>query len=67
MRNAGWGLGFLINVKTGLFDTTGASAGIFVLSLAVVVADGIVKRAENRLLRRRPREVADREQTGEIG
>jgi sulfonate transport system permease protein len=50
------GLGYLINYNTSLFFTTGALAGILILTLVVVVCNEAINRAESYLLRWRPRE-----------
>ena len=53
---AGKGLGYLIQYNTSLFFTTGALGGILILATVVVLCNGVLNRAEARLLRWRPRE-----------
>lgn len=53
------GLGFWIQQETALFNTTAAMAGIFVLMAIVIVANSLVIRLENHLLRWRPNSQKD--------
>lgn len=52
------GLGYLIQLDTNLFNTTGALAGILVLMAAVMVINGVLTRLERWVLRWRPVEKA---------
>ena len=52
------GLGYMIQLNTNQFDTTGAVTGILVLMLAVMLFDGLLNRLERYALRWRPRERA---------
>lgn len=48
------GLGYLIHQAEGVFDVTGVFAGMVVLTAFVLLIDGVVTLAENRLLAWRP-------------
>ena len=48
------GLGYLIQQAEGVFDVAGVFAGMFVLSLFVVLIDMVVTLVERRLLVWRP-------------
>jgi NitT/TauT family transport system permease protein len=48
------GLGYLIQQAEGVFDVAGVFAGMFVLSIFVVLIDLAVTMVENRLLVWRP-------------
>jgi NitT/TauT family transport system permease protein len=50
------GLGYMIQLNTNQFDTTGAVSGIVVLMLAVMLVNGLLNRLERHVLRWRPRE-----------
>jgi len=52
------GLGYMIQLNTNQFDTTGAVSGILVLMLAVMLFNGLLNRLERYVLRWRPRERA---------
>jgi NitT/TauT family transport system permease protein len=52
------GLGYMIQLNTNQFDTTGAVAGILVLMLCVMLFNGVLNRLERYVLRWRPREKA---------
>jgi NitT/TauT family transport system permease protein len=52
------GLGYMIQLNTNQFDTTGAVSGIVVLMVAVMLFNGILNRLERHVLRWRPRERA---------
>jgi len=52
------GLGYMIQLNTNQFDTTGAVTGILVLMLAVMLVNGLLNRLERYVLRWRPRERA---------
>jgi sulfonate transport system permease protein len=52
------GLGYMIQLDTNQFDTTGAAAGILVLMLCVMLFNGVLNRLERYVLRWRPRERA---------
>ena len=52
------GLGYMIQLNTNQFDTTGAVSGIIVLMLAVMLFNGLLNRLERYVLRWRPRERA---------
>jgi NitT/TauT family transport system permease protein len=51
------GLGYLIQQAEGVFDVAGVFAGMFVLSLFVVLIDMVVTLVERRLLVWRPQAV----------
>lgn len=57
------GLGYMIQLNTNQFDTTGAVSGILVLMVCVMLFNGVLNRLERYVLRWRPRErtVAARE------
>ncbi|MCL6593307.1 MAG: ABC transporter permease [Alicyclobacillus sp.] len=44
------GLGFLISEAQGAFDTTGVFAGMLILSVTALLADGLVARLERRFV-----------------
>ncbi len=48
------GLGYLIHEAEGVFDTTGVFAGMFILSVFVILVDVLVTMVERRLLNWRP-------------
>lgn len=50
------GPGYMIQLNTNQFDTTGAAAGILVLMLCVMLFNGVLNRLERYVLRWRPRE-----------
>ncbi len=50
------GLGYLIHEAEGVFDTTGVFAGMFILSVFVIVVDVLVTMLERHLLSWRPDE-----------
>ena len=50
------GLGYMIQLNTNQFDTTGAVAGILVLMVCVMLFNGVLNRLERYVLRWRPRE-----------
>jgi len=52
------GLGYMIQLNTNQFDTTGAVSGIIVLMVCVMFFNGILNRLERYVLRWRPRERA---------
>lgn len=52
------GLGYMIQLDTNQFDTTGAASGILVLMLCVMLFIGALNRLERYVLRWRPRERA---------
>ena len=52
------GLGYMIQLNTNQFDTTGAVSGIVVLMLSVMLFNGLLNRLERYVLRWRPRERA---------
>ena len=52
------GLGYMIQLNTNQFDTTGAVSGILVLMIAVMLINGLLNRLERYVLRWRPRERA---------
>jgi len=52
------GLGFIIQLNTNQFDTTGAVSGILVLMVCVMLFNGVLNRLERYVLRWRPRERA---------
>ena len=52
------GLGYMIQLNSNQFDTTGAVAGVLVLMLAVMLFNGFLNRLERHVLRWRPRERA---------
>jgi NitT/TauT family transport system permease protein len=52
------GLGYMIQLDTNQFDTTGAASGIVVLMLCVMLFNGVLNRLERYVLRWRPRERA---------
>jgi NitT/TauT family transport system permease protein len=52
------GLGYMIQLNTNQFDTTGAVSGILVLMLSVMLFNGLLNRLERYVLRWRPRERA---------
>jgi len=51
-------LGYLIQLDTNQFDTTGAVSGSVVLMVWVALFDGVLNRLERYVLRWRPRERA---------
>jgi NitT/TauT family transport system permease protein len=51
------GLGYLIQAGSQDFDTTTVFAGLIALTLLIFVINGLVERAERRLLRWRPADV----------
>jgi NitT/TauT family transport system permease protein len=53
------GLGYMIQLDTNQFDTTGAATGILVLMLAVMLFNGLLNRLERHVLRWRPRGKAE--------
>ena len=52
------GLGYMIQLNTNQFDTTGAVSGILVLMVCVMLFNGVLNRLERYVLRWRPRERA---------
>lgn len=52
------GLGYMIQLNTNQFDTTGAVSGILVLMVCVMLFNGALNRLERYVLRWRPRERA---------
>jgi NitT/TauT family transport system permease protein len=52
------GLGYMIQLNTNQFDTTGAVSGILVLMLVVMLFNGLLNRLERYVVRWRPRERA---------
>ena len=52
------GLGYMIQLYTNQFDTTGAVSGIVVLMVCVMLFNGVLNRLERHVLRWRPRERA---------
>ncbi len=50
------GLGYLIHEAEGVFDVTGVFAGMTILMIFVIIIDGFVVLAENRLLVWKPNE-----------
>jgi NitT/TauT family transport system permease protein len=50
------GLGYMIQLNTNQFDTTGAVSGIIVLMVCVMLFNGVLNRLERYVLRWRPRE-----------
>jgi len=52
------GLGYMIQLNTNQFDTTGAVSGIVVLMVCVMLFNGVLNRLERYVLRWRPRERA---------
>jgi NitT/TauT family transport system permease protein len=54
------GLGYLIQQAEGVFDVAGVFAGMFVLSVFVILIDMVVTVVEKRLLVWRPQAVGDR-------
>jgi NitT/TauT family transport system permease protein len=50
------GLGYMIQLNTNQFDTTGAVTGILVLMISVMLVNGLLNRLERYVLRWRPRE-----------
>jgi NitT/TauT family transport system permease protein len=50
------GLGYMIQLNTNQFDTTGAVSGILVLMVCVMLFNGVLNRLERYVLRWRPRE-----------
>jgi NitT/TauT family transport system permease protein len=52
------GLGYMIQLNTNQFDTTGAASGILVLMVCVMLFNGVLNRLERYVLRWRPRERA---------
>jgi len=52
------GLGYIIQLNTNQFDTTGAVSGILVLMVCVMLFNGVLNRLERYVLRWRPRERA---------
>lgn len=59
------GLGFLIQVESSVYNTTGAMAGILILMVMVIVFNGVLNRIEARILRWRP-PATDRPQVSEL-
>ena len=52
------GLGYMIQLNTNQFDTTGAVSGILVLMVCVMLFNGVLNRLERYVLRWRPHERA---------
>jgi ABC-type nitrate/sulfonate/bicarbonate transport system permease component len=55
---ASGGLGYMIQLDTNQFDTTGSVSGIVVLMVCVMLFNGVLNRLERDVLRWRPRERA---------
>jgi energy-coupling factor transporter ATP-binding protein EcfA2 len=53
------GLGYMIQLNTNQFDTTGAVSGILILMVAVMLFNALLNRLERYVLRWRPRERAE--------
>lgn len=53
------GLGYMIQLNTNQFDTTGAASGILILMVCVMLFNGVLNRLERYVLRWRPRERAE--------
>lgn len=58
------GLGYMIMLKSNLFDTTGVLVGILTIMIIVILLNSVLNRVERHVLRWRPQEGERRSTTG---